>query len=438
MIRSLTASLLVAWYSTVSLHAANTVQPAATDPRLSGSVEPLLLAVDPLYTPLLTVDFGPEQLVAPGAGWPYLFQAKEGTTVALGHARWLPKVAEPVVFMTRSFDGRKTWEEWKPGKGQPIPITEGTAVQLKDGRILLLDVYAHHKGNKVFEGRAWFSNDGWKTLSDPEPIKVSVPGIQTEGVYDDRGEPISRLYIRRSVVEMPNGDLLATAYGRFTEDDSIPNNKIEYQPKMRQNRSYLIRSTDGAKTWAYFSTIAAPPLAQEGPGEPVMIRLAHGKHAGRLICQMRLGREHPVWQVESDDEGKTWTKGRALSWVYSRFGRTRELIGVDSDLIEMSDGTLAMSYGHKVDYMDNGNFLAFSLDQGETWICETRISSGITVAYTGLREVSPGTLFVVYATTAETKPSNYRKAVDNGMFNTVGRTVTVKKNTAVSMAKPGM
>jgi len=437
MIRSLITSLFVVGYSLVSSLAADPVRPAVDDPRRSAIAEPLLLPVDPLYTPQLTVDLGPEQKVASGAGWPYLFQAKEGTTVAFGHVRWLPKVAEPIVFMTRSFDGRKTWEEWKPAEGKPFPITEGAAVQLKDGRILLLDVHAHHKGNQVFEGKAWFSSDGWKTISGPEPIKITVPGAQTQGIYDDRGEPVSRLYIRRSIVEMPNGNLLATAYGRFGEDDRI-GNKVEYQPKMKQHRSYLIRSTDGGKTWAYFSTIAAPPLAQEGPGEPVMIRLAHGKHAGRLICQMRLGREHAVWQAQSDDDGKTWTKGHPLSWVYSRFGRTRELVGVDPDLIEMSDGTLAMSYGHKVDFMDNGNFLAFSLDQGETWICETRVNTSVTVAYTGVREVSPGTLFVVYTETPETKGANYRNAVDGGLFTTMGRTVVVKKNTTSSTGKPGM
>ena len=391
-------------------------------------------ATDPLYAPELAIDLGPEQMVAPGAGWPYLFQAREGTTVALGHVRWLPKVSEPVVFMTRSFDGRKTWEEWKPAAGQAFPVTEGSATQLKDGRIIILNVYAYHLGNQVFEGKLWSSTDGWKTIS-PAPIKVTVPEVETEGVFDDRGEPVSRLYLRRSIVELPNGDLLATASGRFHEDNSGMH--IEYQPKMMRHRSYLIRSTDGGKTWAYLSTIAVP-LGQEGAGEPVMVRLEHGKHTGRLICQMRVGREHAVWQAESDDDGRIWTKAHPLSWTYSRYGRTRELVGVDPDLIEMSDGTLAMSYGHKVDFMNNGNFLAFSLDQGETWICETRLTTSITVAYTGLREVSPGTLFVVYATTAETKSVNYRKAADGGQFNTVGLTVTVKRNTAAPTGRPGM
>jgi hypothetical protein len=83
-----------------------------------------------------------------------------------------------------------------------------------------------------------------------------------------------------------------------------------------------------------------------------------------------------------------------------------------------------MSYGHKVDYMDNGNFLAFSLDQGETWCCETRINTSMTVGYTGVREVSTGMLFVVYTSTDETQNKNYSKS----RFDTIGRTVTVTKN----------
>ena len=66
------------------------------------------------------------------------------------------------------------------------------------------------------------------------------------------------------------------------------------------------------------------------------VRLSQGKHKGRLICLMRTGRKNPLYQVHSDDEGKTWTGLRALS-----------LMGVDPDLIEMSNGVLVCSFGHK-------------------------------------------------------------------------------------------
>jgi len=376
-------------------------------------------ASDPLFAPSIQVELGPEKTVAPGAGWPYLFQSSEGTTVVLGHVKWIPKSPYPIHFTVRSYDGRKTWEPWTPAPEQGTgPMTEGVAVQLKDGRILIFDVYAEHTRNRIFEGKRWISRDGWRTVSGPESVRVSVPKAEISGV-DDRGEPISRLYIRRSVLLLPGGDLLASAYGRF-EEDTAP---VEYLPKMKQTRSYLVRSSDEGRTWTYYSTIAVPPIEQEGFGEPVIVQLKHGKRTGRLICQMRTGRECPIYQTESDDEGKTWTKPRPLRWIYSRFGRQRDLIGVDPDLVEMSDGTLVMSYGHKPDYQDHGNFLAFSVDQGETWTSETRLNSSITMAYTGIREVSPGVLFVVYTNSNATQTSKYREAT----FDTVGRTVVVRR-----------
>ena len=175
-------------------------------------------ASDPLFAPSLQVELGSEKTVAQGAGWPYLFETSEGTTVVLGHVKWIPKSPYPIHFTVRSYDGRKTWEPWTPAPEQGTgPMTEGVAVQLKDGRILIFDVYAEHTRNRIFQGKRWISWDGWRTVSGPESIRVSVPKAEISGV-DDRGEPISRLYIRRSVLLLPGGDLLASAYRRFDED----------------------------------------------------------------------------------------------------------------------------------------------------------------------------------------------------------------------------
>jgi hypothetical protein len=104
-------------------------------------------------------------------------------------------------------------------------------------------------------------------------------------------------------------------------------------------------------------------------------------------------------------------------------------VGVDPDLIEMSDGTLVVGYGHKPDFMDDGNFLAFSTDQGTTWGCETRLNTTMTRAYVGVREVGPGTLYVVYSNTSEPHAFNYGKAD----FNTVGRTIRIRKDPAIAI-----
>lgn len=367
--------------------------------------------------PVLRVELGPEQLIAPGVPWPYLFQTREGTTVIFGHIRWPEGGRYPIHYTTRSFDGRKTWQEWKHGPEHGRgPITEGSCVQLRDGRILLFDVHAEHVGNKRFETSYWVSKDGFRTLQGPLKYSFTLPDAEVGGV-DDRGEPISRMYLRRSVLELKNGDLLATVYGRFVSD-TMP---VEYHPSMKKMRSLLMRSTDQGRTWTFVSTISADPVEQEGPAEPVLVQLQHGPHAGRLICQVRTGRENPIYQCESDDEGRTWTPIVPLRWTYSKYGRQREIVGTDPDLIEMSDGTLVMSFGHKPDYQDHGNDLAFSVDQGRTWTQVTRISSTLTQAYTGVREVAPGELFVVYTTSDAKSPHEYRKST----FNTMGRHVRI-------------
>lgn len=379
---------------------------------------PLTLHAADTSKSALRVDLGPEQLIATGVRWPYLFQAREGTTVLLGLIEFPPGGKYPIHYTARSFDGRKTWQEWKPGPAHGRgPITEGSTVQLRDGRILVFDVHAEHVGGKRFEASFWTSNNAFQTLEGPRKYGFVLPEAEVSS-FDDRGEPISRMYLRRSVIELKNGDLLATAYGHFEADKS----PVEYMPKMYKMRSFLLRSGDQGKTWTYVSTIASDPVEQEGFGEPVLLQLRHGPNAGRLICQTRTGRENPVYQCESDDEGKTWTKAYALRWTYSRFGRQRDIAGTDPDLIEMGDGTLVMSFGHKPDYREHGNYLAFSLDHGKSWTQVTQISSTITSAYTGVRETSPGELFVVY-TTSKTNPED----AGGVKYITMGRGVRLSK-----------
>src|SRR6266542_2686009 len=202
---------------------------------------PLLAAEAP--KPALRVTLGPEQLIASDVPWPYLFQSREGSTVIFGHVRWPPGGKYPIHFTTRSFDERKTWQEWRPGAEHGRgPITEGSAVQLKNGRILLLDVHAEHVGNKYFEASYWVSSDALRTLQGPHKYSFVLPQAEVSS-FDDRGEPVSRMYVRRSILELPNGDLLAPAYGHF-ETDKMP---TEYAPKMNKMRSFLLRSQNGGQ-----------------------------------------------------------------------------------------------------------------------------------------------------------------------------------------------
>jgi photosystem II stability/assembly factor-like uncharacterized protein len=159
----------------------------------------------------------------------------------------------------------------------------------------------------------------------------------------------------------------------------------------------LFRSDDGGDSWRHFSDIAVgPEIGEEGFSENVVARISRGPKAGRLVALMRTGSNNcAIYQAHSDDDGRTWSKPRALD-----FG------GVFPDLIEMADGTLACSFGWRIwggGEMQN-YYVVFSRDGGETWVNLTLLPLEDHAAvpypcgtwYTGVRETEPGRLLVVY------------------------------------------
>src|SRR5690242_8687397 len=100
------------------------------------------LGADLLPKPL-DIQLGPERSIAPGVPWPYLVQLRDGTTIVLAHVRWPKGGKYPIHYTTVSRDGRNTWQEWKPPASQGAgPITEGSAVELRSGMLLVFDVHA--------------------------------------------------------------------------------------------------------------------------------------------------------------------------------------------------------------------------------------------------------------------------------------------------------
>ena len=178
----------------------------------------------------------------------------------------------------------------------------------------------------------------------------------------------------------------------------------------------LARSSDRGQHWKFVATIAVDPnVGTEGFGEPVIVRVSRGPNPGRLICQMRTGRE--LYEAVSDNEGATWTPARPRVYASLDTNRTElwvdmfrghkgkkgkldetnleELPGavVDPDLIELRDGSLVAGFGVR-GIPSHGNYIAFSLDQGKTWTQITKITA--QGDYVTVREISPGKLFFVY------------------------------------------
>jgi hypothetical protein len=381
--------------------------------------------------PRVTVTFGDERLVLDDGLQPSMLCTKDGTLVVQSQLSKKPLPQERIFYpyaleTVVSRDGGQTWNEFSLKPGDNGVNIEGGIVQLRDGAILALETYIT-PGENPGEGRGllYSSNDDYRTLQGPFEMTFDMPGANFHGSSDDGGRPHAAMRLHRRIIELPGGDLLTTIYG-WLEGDNEPSG---YTPTMKKTRVMLLRSTNRGRHWKLISTIAVDPkVGTEGYDEPALVRVSHGPHSGRLICQMRTGRE--LRESFSDDEGRTWSPAqprvfanlnvyRTELWadLFRGFRRNGQLIEenpneyigavVDPDLIELRSGVLVAAFGVRIPpracwtipkHPWNGNYLAFSLDHGDTWSHVVRLTSGIfTTHYMAVEETPRDNhLFVVY------------------------------------------
>jgi hypothetical protein len=327
-----------------------------------------------------------------------------------------------------SRDGGNTWTNIPLKPNDNGLNMEGGITQLKDGAILALDTYltpGDRPGTGV--GQLYTSTDDWRTVTGPTDVGFDLPGVKFDGSTDDGGRPHLAQRLHRRILEMPSGDLLTTFYGWLDGDDT----PATYRPTMKKSRVLFARSTDRGQHWKLLSSVSADPsVGTEGLGEPVLCRVSKGPKPGRLICLMRTGRE--LYKTQSDDDGVTWTPPKPHVFAGLDVYRTElwvdmlrtfpdfagkpldednpdELRGavVDPDLIELRSGILVAAFGVRIpqklcwrhpEHAWNGNYLAFSLDHGQTWPNVLRMTSGVlTTHYMAIEETpTDGTLFVAY------------------------------------------
>jgi hypothetical protein len=381
--------------------------------------------------PRIGLKFGDERMILDDGLQPSMLCTKAGTFVVQSQLSTKPhpqqRIFYPYALKTVvSRDGGDSWVEFPLAPGDNGVNIEGGIVQLKDGTILALETYVT-PGGRPDDGRGllWTSTDDYRTLQGPVEMTFHIPGAKFHGSSDDGGRPHAAMRLHRRVVELPSGDLLTTVYG-WLQGDSEPSG---YTPTMMKTRCMLLRSTNRGRHWELVSTIAIDAkIGTEGFDEPVLVRLSKGPHQGRLICQMRTGRE--LREATSDDEGRTWSPHqprifadldvyRTDLWadLFRGFKRNNQLISenpneyigavVDPDLLELRSGILVAAFGVRIPpracwttpkHPWNGNYLAFSLDGGDTWSHVVRLTTGVfTTHYMAIEEAPRDNhLFVAY------------------------------------------
>ena len=264
-----------------------------------------------------------------------------------------------------SSDGGVTWREF------PMPDRYGFPVCLADNRIRSFSYLQWREGEGQVTGRYSDWDAGREAWTSEEPYVVHSLPVATRA----NAATVGGMALDRTVLCEPDGTLLATLYGHLAGQEKY--------------NCMLVRSQDEGRTWDFVSIIAyAVDIAGEGFCEPVLARVADGS----LLTIMRTGggmeRKYPMYQARSLDNGLTWSAPENLG-VYS----------VDPDLCLMSNGLLACSFGRPT--LD----IMFSLDgSGYAWSKPTTVFTGSSTCYSGLREVAPGQLLLVYDSNSAGSP----------------------------------
>jgi hypothetical protein len=253
------------------------------------------------------------------------------------------------------------------------------AYEFPDGEIISPGYNSDKVRDGVFEVRLARSTDGGKTFKD-ERARLNIPD-GTGGSGDDGNyyEPC----VDHAIVRLRDGSLLMSMYGYFKTDTVLAPN---FDPKWRfhKYRTWVMRSTDRGRTWDYRATVAYDPaVGFESFCEPDLLVLPNGD----ILSFMRTGGCHggakyaaPLYMNVSKDDGKTWSKPVPIA---DR--------GVWPNACRMRNGVLAVTYGRP------DNWLAFSHDDGKTWVghfCFYRDTG--TTSYNSVEEIAPGRLMVVY------------------------------------------
>lgn len=325
----------------------------------------------------LKVELGEPFEIIPDAIYKSLFRFRDGR-LAVGD-RW-------------SADGGKTW--------RPGPAIGTHFLELPSDEVIGLGFHTKRIADGVFEAPLTRSRDGGETF-ETATARLSIPEA-TGGTGDD-GKYCEGPLVDHSMVRCRDGSPLAVMYGYFKTDTVLcPTFPPEW--KVYKYRTWVMRSTDGGETWDYHATVAYDPeVGLESFCEADLLTLPDGD----ILCFMRTGgsggKHTPLYLSVSHDSGGTWEE------PYPIADR-----GVWPNACRMADGTLVVTYGRP------DNWLAFSLDDGKTWIDHLCFYQGPTTSYNTVEEVEPGRLLVVYDRQALNPDGDMAKGVV-GMFVDVER-----------------
>jgi hypothetical protein len=283
---------------------------------------------------------------------PYLYDMGQGLLLT-SNPQGSDALLEPYI-VRRSTDAGKTW--------QAVTGTEQNSdspqelVRLADGRIFGPSRWTRLQPDGTLTGKTTILDAKAETFA----MHDSTITLPTEFMPAKAGEV---LLFERHIWAEKDGSITAVAWSRRATL-KLPNGR-----GFPERHTHLLRSTDLGKTWTHVAHVGLG-------GEPAVVRLSESEWLAITRPDAHMSN---LLQHRSLDGGRTWT-----------FERTLEEGSVMPDLVLMSHGVLACSYGRPV------SNLMFSLDGGRTWRDHRVISDRANFNYTAIREISPGRLLYMH------------------------------------------
>ena len=257
--------------------------------------------------------------------FPGICRTKQGTLLVVyreGYSHASGNPDDGRVMLVRSGDLGKTWGQPELVADDPLMDDRNAAISvMQDGRLVVIF-------DKYLRGRHHFA---WMTTSDDdgrtwcEPFRVS----ETEDVHT-----------RSPVLDLGDGKWLVP-YSESTSEPTAATFFAGIDPKTRA-----------------FEEIAATPRGQRNIADEVTVARAAD---GRLVALIRSNVDPQLFQIESTDNGRTWSEAR-MNGIPSQF--------TPADLITLSDGRLLCSFSFRERRNER---LAVSRDHGRTWDVENSV-----------------------------------------------------------------
>jgi len=188
---------------------------------------------------------------------------------------------------------------------------------------------------------------------------------------------------------LSNKDILYLGKDMFQVQDGV---------RSRRNGAIkAIKSCDGGKTWIEMGNVPTGEDVYDcDVHEPHVVELSSGKLIGLIRYQKRRDKkddlvglkydDFSIFQTESDDGGKTWTKAHPTG-VY----------GSPPHVIRHSSGVLVCVYGYRKE--PYGERAMISWDEGKTWKSDIVLrDDGLNgdLGYPASVELNDGSILTVY------------------------------------------